>query len=829
MQTRISFNSGEVDEAVAQRQDMEANQRSCLVVENWHITASGALERRRGMKKIGESEEGARLFGYEYSQADREGLRWLIEVTAGRVKVRRMSGEVVSEFGTVEKLGYEADPAGLSARQLYGLLLFTSLQHAPFVLKWDGATKWELERYEFVVPPWRNNEEREQSVKLLMDGSGGLSVEFSAEEEEEEKRAEDGDVIRLSWWTEQTEAWAKTDDILKNVVVVKGRPDKPLLMAGMKFAVHREDYVQYWVCKKKWVQANLYTPGLDDPANYKNNFEKAENTADFKDAKIVTSVNDVNGGKDIEKNTKFGVRVGYWKYYLCIRDVDVDLPADLDMDEWPEYFSAGVPVGEALVSRGRWSFYCAGLWYGSYEVRRNYETADVVSTAWESMGSSFSLVGNNKNTEISGDESEEECYLRLYVTSSRYMKEGDLSAGFPPEGNGNKLIVEGYRHDELLKCRQSEGKTSWERMNKVKVAMARRRVVSNWSWAAFSRRYGYPMHSCTFNKRLIFASTSRQPQTMFLSATDDLTNFFASGTESGAFTVSLTTGSLNPICWLMEKRGAILLGTSSGEWEFGAATGGGGLSSTNNAAMTHSFNGSANYVSAIGTRNKIVYVQRGGRSVQDFGYDLSADGYRSQEISIMSQHIMTEHGGIVRGAMANVPRCELYFVLGDGQLAVCNYNEEQVVKAWGRWTTAGRIMDVCTMTNGNGDDLVYLLVKRGGAVNIEVVSAENGYVDEGGDYASVMVTTPLNNLVEQVVRKQESVPFELRLGEDFANEAGAMQVSRDGETWVNIDRRAPVLKKGWHKLVALQHWDKEPKIGVKVTGDRACVILAIQG
>ena len=179
--------------------------------------------------------------------------------------------------------------------------------------------------------------------------------------------------------------------------------------------------------------------------------------------------------------------------------------------------------------------------------------------------------------------------------------------------------------------------------------------------------------------------------------------------------------------------------------------------------------------------------------------------------------------------MANVPRCELYFVLGDGQLAVCNYNEEQEVKAWGRWVTAGEVLDVCTVTNGNADDLLYLLVRRGGKVNIEVVSGENEYVDEGGDYASVVVTAPLNNLIERVVQKVESVPFELRLGEAFENEAGAMQVSRDGETWVNIDRRVPVLKKGWHKLVALQHWDKEPKIGVRVRGNRACIIYALQG
>lgn len=822
MQTRLSFNSGEVDEGVALRQDLEACQRSCWVVENWHVTESGALERRKGMRKIGETVKDARLFAYVYTHAAVEGMRYLVEVQAARIKVRKLTGEVVKEWDTVATLGYEADPLGLSAVQIYALLLFTSLQHAPFVVKWDGRDKWELEKYNLVVPPWRYNEEREGEVKLETDKNGKVTVSFDAAASEEEKRAEVGDTLRLSWWTEQQETVTTTKEILNGVAALEAMPS--FAVKGMLLAMHEEDYVQYWICKETWNRETLYTEGLDDPANYKNNFEQAENTAGYDGVKVVTSVLDVNGGKDIEKNTKFGMRIGYWKYFTCIKDVDITFPGGAKMEDYPEYFQPGLPVGKALVCRGAWSFYCAGLWYGSYEVRRNYETDDLTSSAWEALGSSFSRVGNNKNTEISGDESEEECYLRLYITSSRYIN-NDPKAGFPPEGNGNKLIVEGYRHDEMLEYTKS----GWVRKNKVKLELPARRRVSNWSWAAFSRRYGYPMHACTFNKRLVFASTSRQPQTMFLSAVDDLTNFFVSNLDAGAFTVSLTTGSLNPICWLAEKRGSLVLGTSEGEWEFGPATAQSGLSAANNAATTHSFNGSANYIASIGTKNKIVYVQRGARAVQDFGYDIEADGYRSREISILCQHIMAEHGGILRGAMANVPRCELYFVLGDGQLAVCNYNEDQAVKAWGRWVTRGAVRDVCTVTNGNEDDLIYLIVEREGEVNIEVIHPENDYEDAGGDYESVMVTTPLNNLIEQQLQMQESIPFELRLGGDFENEPGAMQVSRDGKTWVNIDRRAPVLERGWHKLVALQKWSKEPVIGVKVTGNRGCKLIALQG
>ena len=70
----------------------------------------------------------------------------------------------------------------------------------------------------------------------------------------------------------------------------------------------------------------------------------------------------------------------------------------------------------------------------------------------------------------------------------------------------------------------------------------------------------------------------------------------------------------------------------------------------------------------------------------------------------------------------------------------------------------------------------------------------------------------------------------MRLGEDFANEAGAMQVChKAGVDWVNVDRHEEVLAKGWHKLVALADWQEEDYVGVRVTGERGCRILAIQG
>lgn len=185
MQTRLSFNTGEVDEAISLRHDLETTPRACSVLENWRLTESGAIERRGGMVKVADAEASSRLFPYIYSHVAKEGLRYLVEVTDTQVKVRHLTGELIKAWDAEEVLGFEPDPAGESSMQLYAMLLITSLQHPPFTVTWDGSTAegdgtdhWTLKKYEFKCPPWRYNEERKDTVLLEAAGSEVTNVEF---------------------------------------------------------------------------------------------------------------------------------------------------------------------------------------------------------------------------------------------------------------------------------------------------------------------------------------------------------------------------------------------------------------------------------------------------------------------------------------------------------------------------------------------------------------------------------------------------------------------------------------------------------------------------
>ena len=726
-------------------------------------------------------------------------------------------GEEVARFEAAEELGYELDAVGGNWTQVNALGFFTSLRHAPVVLKWDGEGDWELKEYEFRTPPWRDTERQERAVVVTKGKGGKYEVGMAGQ-------AREGDKLRCSIMLEEQEVQVSYGGL--------GRVVKYSGGGGVeeRVAVEGDEEKEWWVVKEEWTASAMYLAGLDDPGCYPDFFERQEAPAGTAaaGAQRIYSVKELHGDsvgsssyiEKAGKGTVFCMRVQYWEYYTL---ADSETEDTVVLGDGRKYMR-GVQVGGTLTCRGKWSFVTSGVWYGEYEVRRKYK-----DTNWELRGRCTSNVGHAQNKELSGDEEEEECYLGLFVTRSRYFDGNDMAKGFPVVGMDHRLVVEGYEHEEVLVAEADGG---WRRGGEILPELRDETVVYRWSWEAFCWRYGWPLHCLSFNKRLVFASTDAQPQTLWFSAVDDLNNFLVTDGEGSAFTVSLDTVSQNPICWVEKRRQFVLLGTSECEWTLGSESVQSGLSAKSVAVQTHSYNGSA-MVATGGAQDKVLYVGRGGVRVYEFGYSMEADAYVSRELNGLALHVTGEHGGVRRQALCRVPRVVGYYVLGDGQLGVCTYNGQQQVAAWGRWVTAGRVLDAAALP-GAVEDRLYLLVERGDGVWIEVYERGNGYEDAGGaDYESVVVTNALENFLERGVAKKPSVPLWVRLGADFANEAGGLQVRRRSEggeeEWVNVDRHEEVLRAGWHKLVTRGGWQEEAVVGLRVRGKRGCTILALQG
>lgn len=345
-----------------------------------------------------------------------------------------------------------------------------------------------------------------------------------------------------------------------------------------------------------------------------------------------------------------------------------------------------------------------------------------------------------------------------------------------------------------------------------------------WSFAAFRGVYGFPSLVDVFQQRLVLAATQAQPQTVWLSKTDDLNSFEVGKQDDSALALTLATTTQNRICWLMAQSSRLLLGTADAEW---AVSGGQGVMTYANArADSHGFVGSSD-VPALMATDKVLYVERGGGRVYQYGYDYESDGFVSRDLTVFADHVLADGGGCRGVAFVRKPEPRAVFVRRDGALALMTYNSMHQVHAWHRYTTDGVFEGVAVLPNGDQADLLFALVSREDGRFIEVLAPGNEFQDPGGrDFVSVLETNALISL-EAAGRRQHSGGVMFFFGSDAL--VDGVEVSIDGTRWDVLDRSpSSFLTRGWHSLVADGCWDYDSMVGIRVSGNRDFNLLAIQ-
>lgn len=823
MQPRISFNAGEFSPDLAARSDLEYYFKACATLENWDISQMGGIRRRKGMRYFAPAiDSNSRLIPYIYSYAEGLGLRFLIEVNEEKINVWSEYGELVKSFKSGMNISFKLDCEHLRYRQINAMLVLTCQTNAPLVLEnKDGAT-WTLKEFEFKHFPWRYDyEEREYPIQLSYV-NGVYKVDFNSKEQESEKTSISKDILRASFWLDEQEAYQPGLELYSGVIASDTVPSSATV--GQRFAVKSELKTKYFTCTNEFIKADNYAVGLDLPSNYPSFFQESNRVPSS--SAVYTGLAQYweknSSATSIVKGITIGIQYGYWEYWYCVKDFTKGTGDNFE--DYPQYFVRGLPIGNALTCKGAWSFYCSGLWFGSYEVRRNYEK-DTIDDSWESRGISWSYNEAAANKVLSGSETDEECYLRLFITRSRYI-DSDFSHGFPPDSSNNKLIVQPYKHDLLLKSLVVNDEVRYSNVNKVEPPPVAERSVKDWSWCSFNSRYGYPLICEVFNKRLVFAATKEQPQTVWFSRVDDIDNFLSGKEDDAAISLTLLTTTQNPICWLKPRGNRIMLGTSEAEYIISSLQAS-AFTSKNAVAVDHGYIGSEP-IAVLGMNDKMLYVERGGGRVWTFEYSLEIDGWRSTDVSIFAPHIAPEHHGFMRASMIRKPDSVAMYVMGDGQLALCTYNALHEVKAWHRWVTDGLIKEVCGLPHGTQNDRVFLVVERDGVAYIEVVDDESDYTDSGREYVSSLKTLPLVSPDQELIHKNHHPIITAFIGEPFLLKSDNIQISTDGKNWFNPEKLDGEIIRDWYRFVAPRGWEFMQFVCIRVKGNQAFNLLALQ-
>lgn len=382
----------------------------------------------------------------------------------------------------------------------------------------------------------------------------------------------------------------------------------------------------------------------------------------------------------------------------------------------------------------------------------------------------------------------------------------------------------GHLEGEVTDLTASAEYSLWDNVSTIPEGVPPSGESLMWSFAAFRGVYGFPSLVDVFQQRLVLAATQAQPQTVWLSKTDDLNNFEVGKQDDSALALTLSTTTQNRICWLMAQSSRLLLGTADAEW---AVSGGQGvMTSTNARADNHGFVGSSD-VPALMATDKVLYIERGGGRVYQYGYDYESDGYVSRDLTVFADHVLADGGGCRDIAFIRKPEPRAVFVRRDGQLALMTYNSMHQVNAWHRYTTDGTFEGVAALPNGDKSDLLFVLVVRDDGRFIEVLAPDNEFQDpDGRDYVSTLETNALISL-EAAGRRQHSSSVMFFFGSDAL--VSGIEVSIDGRRW-DVPDRAPssFLERGWHSLVADGCWNYDSMVGIRVSGNRDFNLLAIQ-
>ena len=211
-------------------------------------------------------------------------------------------------------------------------------------------------------------------------------------------------------------------------------------------------------------------------------------------------------------------------------------------------------------------------------------------------------------------------------------------------------------------------------------------AVEDWKLGAWSTTTGFPSCVSFFEQRLVFASTTNNPQTLYFSKSGDYENFTSGTNADDAMIYTIASNQVNVIEALKATRTLIVM-TTGGEYSVSSGSSQDAITPTNINIRKQSNYGSAG-VDALSIGNATIFLQRAKRKIRELAYNFDSDGYQAPDMTILAEHI-TE-SGITQMDYQQEPFSIVWCVRTDGVLAGLTYNRLEQVTAWHRHIFGGK-------------------------------------------------------------------------------------------------------------------------------------------
>ena len=254
--------------------------------------------------------------------------------------------------------------------------------------------------------------------------------------------------------------------------------------------------------------------------------------------------------------------------------------------------------------------------------------------------------------------------------------------------------------------------------------------IKDWYEGAFSKKNGFPKSVSIYDNRLVFAGTNKNPNTLWISAIDDLNNFNLGSLDTNAIKITLSSLTQNDIQWLCSARN-LVIGTSANEWSLGSGNQNIPITPTEFNLKRRSQYGSSQLQGLL-VNSAVLFLMRQNKKIREWYLQENQEDYLASDLAYIAEHITGE--GIVQMAVQTQPTTIIWMVRNDGVLVGLTYERETKTFAWHRHTFEGTVESVSVLPTASDEDKVFLSIKRPDVEERDIVQLDKQ--NWGTDYTT---------------------------------------------------------------------------------------------
>ena len=370
--------------------------------------------------------------------------------------------------------------------------------------------------------------------------------------------------------------------------------------------------------------------------------------------------------------------------------------------------AAGSVSAAVLVGAG-WSFVTRGNWTGTITIEK-LKTEDgkqkgdwLKFKEYKSDYTTDTASNAGANFTDSGAAEGEPFFLRISSSGS---------GSYAPAAKHGTLTANGLFNQGVVKVVSVTDNTH-AAAEVIKPLAQGNGSIAVWAAGLWDPASGYPRAVSFFQDRLALAGSSLKPNGLWFSKTGDYTNFDvteAAGklTDDSAVNTAVIARDLFDIRALVSANDFLIF-TSGNVW---LVAGSAVLKPSElNIRMQTGFG--ASFIAPLCVGSRTLYVQEGRTKLRDAGYSFESDGYLSEDLTVLSDHLLGDDLTIEDIKLVEEPECKVFVLRSDGVLLCLTYLREQKVFAWSTVETEGRFTAIGAVRSGTRD-VLYAVVERDG-------------------------------------------------------------------------------------------------------------------